>query len=346
MKNIRCCFFVGDFETNGGPANANRKILEALSDYTRCYASKSGNKFIRIIELLRMISKSDVIIICSASRINYYVLRISRFFNKPVAMIVHGKKAYEYRVSMGDSFICDKKYLEYQTYEQNMIDKVDRIFCVSQMHMEDLKSEHMKNAHKISYINNIVALNDNKTNNIEKDLNLIISIGGGVRQKNNLTVAKAIQKLNSEYNLKLKYLVIGKPELDGDELVKFDFVEMMHYLPHETVLEKLSSANLYVQNSIYDTFGLSVLEALFSGASILISQNVGCKDVFDGIEEGQIIMHTYDVDEIANKLLYVLKNPNHDYMMSILNRNDISREFIGKKLFNELNDLIYEQRSV
>ena len=146
--------------------------------------------------------------------------------------------------------------------EENIINVADRIICVSENFCNLMKKELKAKKDKITFVNSGIDLLTEKDNiNIQRDDNFftIVSIGGGIRIKNNIKVCKAIDKLK---NVKIRYIVIGPRAKDGEKIIKYEFVQYYESLPHDKVLQILSQSNLYIQNSYFESFGLGIVEAI------------------------------------------------------------------------------------
>ncbi len=112
---------------------------------------------------------------------------------------------------------------------------------------------------------------------------------------------------------KIKLLVVGKGRENyyrqlahrlgiGDDVIFSGEV-------NREALERIYYAgDLYAMLSKFDTFGLVVLEAMAASLPVLISENVGAKDlVSDGVN-GFIIDNTADPDMIAGKLALMMSS--------------------------------------
>lgn len=302
MKKI---FFVGDFFSNTGPAIANKEIKSTLGENEYFFSTKIG-KVSRIVELLFKIIFSKRICFCSFTQIDKIGIKICQLFHKKSYYIMHGFLKKEYEINLIDN---PKKLL----LEEFILNNVNMVICVSKSSMEYVKKIGYDTQFSY-YFNNI-----NRPKTISKHVsnNIVMSTGGLVPLKNNLEICKAIEKINTENNIKLKYIILGSSCNRRNELEKFDFVEFHETIPHEKCISLMKSCNLYIQNSEFETFGLSVVEALVSGCSILISKNVGAKDIFSDITNDSIIFNTHDISEIATKILQILDNPNNDLVKKI-----------------------------
>ncbi|MGQ7390445.1 glycosyltransferase [Streptococcus suis] len=172
----------------------------------------------------------------------------------------------------------------------------------------------------------------------KKKANQIVSIGGGIPQKNNLLICRAINKLNEENKMNLKYIVIGLTGRDKDEICSYDFVTYYEKLSHEEVIEILAGSQMYIQNSVFETFGLAIIEALLSDCILLISNNIGAISVLKTIENRDLIFNINDVDEISSKIKYLLSNNNTIRLKHGLDTEKVayttSAELLYKKIFS------------
>ena len=82
-------------------------------------------------------------------------------------------------------------------------------------------------------------------------------------------------------------------------------------------------SELFVLNSICESFGLSVFDALFCGCSVLVSNVAGSLDLLDATEH-DIIYDPMNEDEITEKIDYLLKYPNNNRLLSSLDFDKIS----------------------
>ena len=78
---------------------------------------------------------------------------------------------------------------------------------------------------------------------------------------------------------------------------------------HDELCNELEKSNLYISNSIVESFNLSVFDALLSGCDILLSKNVGALSVIE-TNNFDIINNCIDKNEIKEKIIYVMKHSN------------------------------------
>ena len=86
-----------------------------------------------------------------------------------------------------------------------------------------------------------------------------------------------------------------------------DDVVFTGMLSKKKLIRLYLAGDMYVMLSKFDTFGMVVLEAMAAGLPVIISSNVGAKDIVQEGENGFIISDTSDADYIASKIGILLK---------------------------------------
>lgn len=81
-----------------------------------------------------------------------------------------------------------------------------------------------------------------------------------------------------------------------------DDVVFTGMLSKEKLIRLYLASDMYIMLSKFDTFGMVVLEAMAAGLPVIISSNVGAKDIVQEGENGFIISDTSDADYIASKI--------------------------------------------
>ena len=109
-----------------------------------------------------------------------------------------------------------------------------------------------------------------------------------------------------------KLLVVGKGDIKkytqmAREASIADDVVFTGMLSKKKLIRLYLAGDMYVMLSKFDTFGMVVLEAMAAGLPVIISSNVGAKDIVQEGENGFIISDTSDADYIASKIGILLK---------------------------------------
>jgi len=132
----------------------------------------------------------------------------------------------------------------------------------------------------------------------------LVAFGGGALHKNILRLLKAFTELKKELSYKL--VLIGRlptnvnpGELSGD-------IISTGYVPAEHVLPLLSGAEIFVLPSLYEGFGLPVLEAQQAGVPVVCSTSGSLPEVAG---EAAVFFDPYSVEDIADKIARVARDP-------------------------------------
>lgn len=329
---IKRIYYMGDFCSDNGPAIVNKSYYPYFKE--QCYICKTNNKLIRLLHFTFFMKKCNILLVSGMSKFHVKSAEIAKMHNKEVLYLMHGYDKLEYEIN---EIPQEKRIL--LNYEEKMLQLADKIICVSQKFCEDMKRDRLDLEGKIDFVNNGVE----KFEKIERkdknsDAYTIISVGGGVKLKNNLTVCKAIKEIK---DIKIKFIVIGKLGNDGEKIKKYDFVDYYEYLPHKEVLKKMEESDLYVQNSYFETFGLSIFESIACGCKILISKNVGALSIIENIDDDMIINNSNDIEEIESKIqkIYKQKDKNVTYIED-WDKHSWKNE--AEKLLNLCGDLTNE----
>jgi len=337
--------FIGDFTSDFGPGMANKNLRAGFKNNQNIffYDTYGINKKLRLkkilsFKILSQIKRSDAVVFCSGTRLNSLLIHHAKFFRKPIFYILHGLGTYESELN---GISISKKVLR---HEKHLFRKVNRFFCVSKAFCDFMKQREQKyqdkfdfnyNALDVEKIQTITTAISDKTN-IVRENNLIFSLGGGRRQKNNLRVCEAIQHLNQVEKMDLKYIVIGAVGKDTDEICKFNFVEYHNSLPNDQVLKIMQQSTLYIQNSIFESFGLAPFEALLAGSNLLVSKNVGALGLLGDLIDEDIIINQQDINEIAAKIKYNLANHNAERLYESIDIEMIKPDNVAINLMTKI----------
>ncbi|MEN6489274.1 MAG: glycosyltransferase family 4 protein [Smithella sp.] len=120
----------------------------------------------------------------------------------------------------------------------------------------------------------------------------------------------SLAKLKAQ-NHKFKFIVAGKGNIKKYTQMAQGFgiiadVIFTGPVNKEKMIGIYLASDLYVMLSKFDTFGMVVLEAMAAGLPVIISSNVGAKDLVREGENGFVINDTTDSDYIAAKIALLL----------------------------------------
>lgn len=169
----------------------------------------------------------------------------------------------------------------------------------------------------------------------------LLNIGRLVPQKGQRILIEALAKLDDVYpDARLK--IAGQGPLK-DSLIevadrlhvgeKVDFVGPV--FPPNPLLEK---SDIFVFSSIYEGLGLAALEALAVGIPVIASDIPGVNEfVID--EETGLLFESENSDELVEKIIHLLKNPELQEHMILHGRAMVEERFTVERMAGEYDEL-------
>lgn len=129
-------------------------------------------------------------------------------------------------------------------------------------------------------------------------------------RKNIEGLVKAWNQLSESFKDNFDLIVVG----GEDQLFKFSLSESPHhsikflgYVDSEFLPALYSSANLFIYPSLFEGFGLPVLEAMACGTPVLMSDSTSLSELAG---DHVYTFHPKEIDELVEKIEYILSNYN------------------------------------
>jgi glycosyltransferase involved in cell wall biosynthesis len=132
----------------------------------------------------------------------------------------------------------------------------------------------------------------------------LVAFGGGALHKNIPRLLQAFAKLKKELSHKL--VLIGHLPTDVNPRELSGDIISTGYVPAEHVLALLSAAEIFVLPSLYEGFGLPVLEAQQVGVPVVCSMAGSLPEVAG---EAAVFFDPYSVEDMAEKIAWVAHDP-------------------------------------
>ena len=341
---------IGDYYSGTGPAIVTGYYINSLSGGTMPVRGKkrperplsaakdvdyiaSTGKGARFFELLIKIPKASVLFISGHSRQNILAMRIAKLLHKKAAYLMHGAVEYENIINK----VADERMAR---DERLMMKQADLILAVSRQFEEWLKKEYPEYKARISHVTNGIDWDmiEEKATEDDRAPEGIISVGGGMPRKCIINICRAIDRLNAKGH-DITLTVAGDRGADSDAIDAYPFVRDIGLVSHEELMREYHRNKIFVQNSIFETFGLAPVEALLSYADVLISKECGALSVIKKTEDMDIINDPQDIDEIETKLETLLYRENHTRLLVELDKENTSWKKRSWELKDKLNKL-------
>lgn len=217
-----------------------------------------------------------------------------------------------------------------------------KIFCVSNLAKSSLISNGI-NKEKIFV--NYLGVDISKFKPVVKDISekfTVLQVGGISLAKGVLTLLDAFHRLDGNREL---HFAGGGIETSGIQnkikAMSTPLVKFHGPLKFEKLLETYQMADVFVLASVADGFGLVVAQAMACGLPVVISENVGAKDIVINGVNG-FVFKVGDSAELATYLQYFQNNPDQRIKMGLAARESVKNGFTWDDYGDRLNVFINE----
>ena len=103
-------------------------------------------------------------------------------------------------------------------------------------------------------------------------------------------------------------------------------------------IEELRTIDVFVMASLHESFGLSAIDALQSGASLLLSDQCGVAEVLS-LQDCDRITIKNSEQEVARKIERLIKYPNAERLAKTVNYKRYNWEVFATEFVNVLKSL-------
>ncbi len=201
-----------------------------------------------------------------------------------------------------------------QIYEKEVfgMKNADKIIAVSNRTKEKIVKNYGIDPQRITVVHNAIEQVESKygpiAKSIYKDDKIVLFLARLTAMKGANYLLEAAPKV-LKHLPKTKFVFVGRGELMEDliemsvELGISHKVTFTGFLPHAQVDRAYSSANVFVMPSVAEPFGITPLEAIKNGTPVIISKQSGVSEVLQNV----LKVDFWDIDEMANKLIAILK---------------------------------------
>ena len=341
-------FIVGDHLTGTGPANATYSLIKAMP-YNTLIQKRKG-KALRALEIMLKSGRADALVFSGHSRQNILGMKTAAKHGIPSVYIMHGAVEYENRINR----VPDEGMAR---DEREMMKLANRILAVSPTFEAWLKENYPEYAWKTGHLTNGVDLDRFYVNYragilpakssgdeagvpsyVNKPIDLL-SVGGGMPRKRINKICEAVKLLREKDGLDIIVHVAGVAGADSDEIDSYDFVKDHGILNKDDMRKLYEESEIFIQNSVFETFGLAPVEALLAGCDIILSGACGVREILGGLKDDDIIRDPDSPEEIADKIKKILKEGNNERILSTLNLEETCWERRAEELCQILSEM-------
>lgn len=234
----------------------------------------------------------------------------------PQCMVVHDLGFLHF----GESY---KKthYLFYKRYTPLFLKKAKSIATVSEFSKNDIIKQYGLKPHKISVIYSAAKKSFKPIAIAEKDIikekytggaEYFIYVGAIHPRKNLIALLKAFSIFKKRMKSSMKLVFTGRLAWKNDEFreliktykYKNDIV-LTGYLDENEVVKLVGASYALVYPSVFEGFGVPVLEAMHCGVSPLTSAGTSMEEI---AKDAALYFDPADINDIADKLMLIYKD--------------------------------------
>jgi glycosyltransferase involved in cell wall biosynthesis len=189
-----------------------------------------------------------------------------------------------------------------------------KVICISSGTFNALSNWQPKAVNKLITIYNGINISDfSNSSKVEQLLSplVIVSVGRLVEAKN---YEIAIRSLSKIVDQDFEYWIIGSGHLEShlkNLVISLKLDHKVKFLGfRKDIPDILHQADIFLQTSIWEGFGLAVVEAMASGLPVVVSDVPGVREVVTNESGAGFFINPLSEDDIANKLSQLINNPN------------------------------------
>jgi glycosyltransferase involved in cell wall biosynthesis len=195
------------------------------------------------------------------------------------------------------------------------LDNIDWVFTISQAvstEFELMRPEH-KNRTSIMPIgsDHLVRIRKKTSHRFERFKPYILALGNMEPRKNWLRLQLAYKQLPEALRSKYQLVVASRNGWGESRIVDEAGVHQLFDVSDNELYELYRHAAVFVFPSLYEGFGLPVLEAMRAGTIVVTTRNGGLREVGDDLV---LRVEARNVDEISAAIVKVLTLPKHRYL--------------------------------
>jgi glycosyltransferase involved in cell wall biosynthesis len=228
----------------------------------------------------------------------------------------------------------------YKLYQKKFLQKAKHIVTVSEFSKQDIISNFKIPAEKITVVpngirNNFKTLSYEQKDNIKNEHTLgneyFLAVGGIHPRKNILQLLKAFSQFKKWQQSNMKLVIAGRLawqyETFIEKLTSYKYrndVVLTGYINDNTLAELMGSAYALVYPSLFEGFGVPIIEAMQSGTPVITSNTSSMPEVGG---DAALYANTNDVDDLAKQMMLLYKDEK-------LRNNLIEKGLIRAKQFS------------
>jgi glycogen(starch) synthase len=328
LKNVKFHTIASSLQAYSSPDVYQQKLEESLRQKQRIYAGGMGSagqsfcgmhysgdmysEVYRYAAVAAELARDEQFDIVHAHDWMTYPagIAVARMSGKPLIVHIHSTE-----------FDRSGEHVHQMVYdiEREGMEQADKVIAVSHYTRSIVIDRYGISGDKVEVVHNGVDFNGRlplAETGIDKDEKIVLFLGRITMQKGPEYFLRAAKKV-LEVMDNVKFVMAGSGDLMhravemAAELGIGHKVLFTGFLQGEDVQRIYRAADLYVMPSVSEPFGIAPLEALDHDVPVIISKQSGVSEVL----KHALKVDFWDVNEIANKIVAVLKYPPLEMML-------------------------------
>jgi glycosyltransferase involved in cell wall biosynthesis len=305
-------------------------VLQFLWDFPPEYIGGLGTHGYNLSEYLYKKMNLDVITPTQSSKINrdyitYLNIRREKLFFKgdtqsyinnlnmsafqQAEQIITKSKSMMTTIHLPQSIINVQMFRE---LERLAINSSDIIICVSNFVSEEIQKQYQINPHKIRIIHNGLPP---KERNQKLDRNFfLLFVGRLVIEKGLLVLLESMRHI-LKHHPNLRLVIVGDGPLEyvlRKRIRQYGIhhrVKLLGFISRNELEDYYEKAFALICPSLYEPFGLTILEAMRSNLPVIASNVGGIKEIITHEKSG-LLFEQGDTKDLAQKVLSIIEDDN------------------------------------
>ena len=184
---------------------------------------------------------------------------------------------------------------KYRTFVPRVVRSADRVICVSEFTREDVVRRYGVDEEKIRVIGEAPSLAQGDADPPPGPY--ILAVGDLRRKKNFARLVEAFTRLRGE-GLEHRLVIAGRDAGEGERLGAAG-VELPGYVPEEQLDALMRGADLLVHPSLYEGFGLVIVEAMARGTPVAAARATALPETGG---DAALYFDPFDVRDMADTI--------------------------------------------
>ncbi|NOR85344.1 glycosyltransferase [archaeon] len=310
-KGHHISVFIHESQTNQTIKETINENITYISIPTAPNKSKNNTDFLKLIEnynnqIINHIKNINFDIILSHDWIG---INAASKLKTKTNLWIHTVHSLEYMRSLENTNI---KKSEIENLEKKGILNADIVFTVSKYMQKEILKKYHQNTKLIYNGSSFTTFTTNKTIRTPTKTPTILYIGRLTAQKGVEYLILASKKIIKKYP-ETKFIIAGKGELKqslqnfAHTLCVSNNFKFLGFIPNEKLIELYTSASIFVSPSIYEPFGITILDAAYFKCPIIATKNTGAIELFPSNLIS--IIEPQNSKSLSEKIINVLENP-------------------------------------